>query len=95
MTLIRHKETGQLLLEVPGDTLAGADLVRVVLLCADLHGADLRGAKLRGADLCQADLRGTVLDEADPTRFSDSRMEITPAERQPCFFNCATDASAS
>src|SRR5882724_4445556 len=65
MIVIRHKETGEPLLEVAADTLAGADLEGAMLLCADLKGADLRGAHLRVADLCQADLRGATLDKAD------------------------------
>jgi pentapeptide repeat protein len=65
MIVIRHKETGEPLLEVAADTLAGADLEGAMLLCADLKGADLRGAHLRVVDLCQADLRGATLDEAD------------------------------
>ena len=55
--VIRHKETGETLLEVQADTLAGADLEGAMLLGADLRGADLRGAFLRMVDLCQADLR--------------------------------------
>ena len=62
---VRHRETGESLLEWPGDTLAGAELPNAVLLYADLHGANLAGADLRGADLCQADLRGAVLDGAN------------------------------
>src|SRR5215216_3924733 len=62
MIIIRHKVTGEPLLEVQGDTLAGAALGRAVLLYADLRQADLRGAFLRGADLCQADLRDAKLD---------------------------------
>src|SRR5919108_3544657 len=65
MIVIRHRMSGEPLLEVAGDTLAGADLEGAMLLCADLKGADLRGAHLRVADLCQADLRGAVLDGAD------------------------------
>jgi len=63
MIVIRHKETGEPLLEVAADTLAGADLEGAMLLCAE--GADLRGAHLRVVDLCQADLREATLDGAD------------------------------
>ena len=65
MIVIRHKDTGEPLLEVAAETLAGADLEGAMLLCADLKGADLRGAHLRVVDLCQADLRGATLDGAD------------------------------
>ena len=65
MIVIRHRETGATLLEVPADTLAGANLEGAMLLSANLRGADLRGAHLRVADLCQADLREATLDGAD------------------------------
>ena len=65
MIVIRHKDTGEPLLEVAAETLAGADLEGAMLLCADLKGADLRGAHLRVVDLSQADLRSATLDEAD------------------------------
>ena len=57
MIVIRHRDTGAPLFEVPGDSLAGADLERAMLLSADLKGADLRGARLRVVDHCRADLR--------------------------------------
>jgi len=44
---IRHKQTGDVLLEYPGDTLAGGSLIHAVLLGADLRNADLGGASLR------------------------------------------------
>ena len=65
MIRVRHKETGEALLDWPGDTLAGAELPNAVLLYADLQGVNLAGANLRGADLCQADLRDAVLDGAN------------------------------
>lgn len=61
MILIRHKVTGEPLLEVQGDSLAGATLGRAVLLYADLQQADLRGAYLGGADLSHAHLSKTVI----------------------------------
>ena len=67
MITIRHRETGESLLEWPGDTLAGAELPNAVLLYADLRGADLSGANLRALDLCQADLRNAVVDGANLT----------------------------
>jgi Pentapeptide repeats (8 copies) len=69
MVEIHHRDTGEVLLRLEGDSLAGAELPRVHLRRADLRGADLRAARLvladltdadlRGADLCGADLRGT------------------------------------
>jgi hypothetical protein len=57
---IKHKD-GTVLVEVPGDTLRGADLGGAYLRGAYLRGADLRGAYLRGADLRGADLGGAYL----------------------------------
>lgn len=62
---LRQKLSGEPLVEVPGETLAGARLEHAVLLGVDLRGADLRGTHFRGADLCQADLRGADLSGAN------------------------------
>jgi hypothetical protein len=51
---------GEVLREVPGNSLKKADLWG-----ANLRGADLRWADLRGADLRVADLRGANLREAN------------------------------
>jgi len=56
---IKHTN-GTVLLEVPGDTLSGADLSG-----ADLRYACLSGADLRGADLHYATLSGAKLSGAD------------------------------
>jgi len=58
---IRHRETGQTLLAVEGDTLAGANLWEARLSGADLRNQDLRGAVLWRANLTNADLRGADL----------------------------------
>ena len=47
---------GEILKEIPGDTLRGANLGG-----ADLRGADLGGANLRSANLWGADLGGATL----------------------------------
>jgi uncharacterized protein YjbI with pentapeptide repeats len=61
---VRHRESGVLLLDAPGHTLAGTDLARTVLLYGDLREIDFRGADLTGADLCETDMSGARLDEA-------------------------------
>jgi uncharacterized protein YjbI with pentapeptide repeats len=65
MILILDKETGQVLLEVPTDTLTGAHLENQNLRKAALAGADLTGASLQGADLRGADLQGANLEAAN------------------------------
>ena len=67
-------KTGEVLREVAGDTLrganlsgadlSGADLIGAYLSGADLRGANLRGANLSGADLSSADLSGAYLSGA-------------------------------
>lgn len=64
MIIIIHRETGEPLLQVAAETLAGADLRNARLSAADLRGADLSGANLSHASLSQADLRGADLSEA-------------------------------
>jgi len=61
--------SGEVIRDVPGDTLRGAvlrgaDLTRAVLRGADLTRADLRRADLRRADLTGADLTRAVLRDA-------------------------------
>ena len=63
---IKHKLTGETLIDLYGDDLCGADLSGADLsgvdLCeASLYGADLSGAQLSGADLSGANLRGADL----------------------------------
>jgi len=77
---IKHKITGETLINIYRDTLRGADLretdLRGANLCgANLYGANLRetdlsetdlyGADLRGANLCGTNLRGADLRETD------------------------------
>src|SRR5688572_10000507 len=64
MIEIRHKETGQALYEVTGDTLAGARLRGLKLRGADLRGRDLGAADLGRSDLSGADLEGASLARA-------------------------------
>jgi Family of unknown function (DUF5758)/Pentapeptide repeats (8 copies) len=52
---------GEVLREVPGNTLKKADLWGANLRGADLRWADLIGADLSGVDLREADLSGAVL----------------------------------
>ncbi|MBI3912540.1 MAG: toll/interleukin-1 receptor domain-containing protein [Armatimonadetes bacterium] len=70
MIEIRHKDTGEALHRVAGETLAGADLaeanlIRANLAEANLHGADLAEAHLAGANLTKANLHGADLKWAD------------------------------
>jgi hypothetical protein len=62
---IRHKESGEVLHRVGGDSLAGADLAGAELDGADLAGANLSGAELQGAHLEGSDLAGAILRGAD------------------------------
>lgn len=64
MIEIKHKDTGELLLLVEADTLAGQFLEGAKLAGADLAHQDLRKADLQRADLRAADLRGCDLTEA-------------------------------
>ena len=61
MIQIKNRFTGEIIREIEGDTLRGADLGNSNLVGADLRGADLRGAKLYEADLYGADLHGANL----------------------------------
>lgn len=65
MIRIKHKTTGEVLLEVDSDTLRYADLRDANLQGADLRGADLEGANLRGTDLRNVDLEFANLQGAD------------------------------
>jgi len=62
---IKHKQTGEVLRKITGESLAGVDLQEALLRYADLRGADLTGARLRMVDLCSADLSGALLCGAD------------------------------
>jgi hypothetical protein len=57
---IRHRTSGEVLLDTGAATLEGAHL-----LAADLREADLHGESLAGADLSDANLAGAALDGAD------------------------------
>lgn len=57
MIEIKHKDTGEVLHTVQGDTLLGVNLSGADLRCADLIGADLSNAYLYGAYLYNADLQ--------------------------------------
>lgn len=72
---------GQLLVEVPGDTLKNAMLANSYLRDADLSYTDLRNADLRDANLTGACLTGSKLDEA---KFSNA--DLTGAECRKASF---------
>jgi hypothetical protein len=65
MVEIRHKDTGDVLLRLEGDTLERASLNGADLIGADLSGLVLRGASLRGANLSHARLEEATLADAD------------------------------
>jgi hypothetical protein len=71
MIIIRHRNTGRVLVEWNVESLRGMDLRGVDLRSADLSGLDLRGVDLRGTDLGDADLRGADLTKA---RFWETRL---------------------
>jgi hypothetical protein len=62
---IRDALNGEVLLTVPGSTLAGAELSGLNLGWANLRAADLRSASLRGASLPGVDLEDADLEGAD------------------------------
>jgi Pentapeptide repeats (8 copies) len=62
---IRHKNTGEVLLRVEGDTLEGAYLAGANLDGAGLAGQNLREAELQGASLIRSELAGARLYGAD------------------------------
>lgn len=80
MIEIRHRESGDLLLQIqaetlvgkhlgacslPGADLAGANLAEVMLANSDLRDADLQDATLSGARLTSATLTGATLERAN------------------------------
>jgi len=65
MIQIKHKVTGEVMLEVEGDTLQGANLRGANLTGANLYRANLCDAKLYRAGLCDANLGNTSLYRAN------------------------------
>ncbi len=59
--IIRHKITGEILLEVGKANLIGANLEEAYLVGANLEGANLKWANLEGANLEGANLEGAKL----------------------------------
>jgi hypothetical protein len=66
---------GKVLLEVPGDSLRGADLSR-----ADLTWANLTGADLTWANLTRSDLSGAGLSGANLTRSALTGADLSWAD---------------
>ena len=58
---IKHKVTGEVLLNIEGDALQGSNLEGVDLRFTDLKGVDLEGVNLRDAHLEFANLEGANL----------------------------------
>jgi serine/threonine-protein kinase len=92
--VIRHVQSGEVLLEVPASTLAGADLTAAQLAGADLQGMDLakvslayanlRDADLRRANLAGARLAGCVLNDANLEEAVLARADLTEASLANC-----------
>jgi hypothetical protein len=82
---ILHKRTDQIIREVEGDTLAGANLVGANLKGAYLVGADLVGADLKGADLAEANLKGAYLKGAKYDSETQFPTSFDPEERGMVF----------
>ena len=57
---IKHKDTGDVLLDIDGDSLRGADLREYDLVGADMSDLDLCGALFQGTDLTDAELMGLI-----------------------------------
>ncbi len=96
---IRHAQTREVMLSVPGATLIGAeltearlagaalarvDLTSASLANADLHGADLQSAILVESRLTNCNLQGANLAGADLTR-----AELSNANLSSCHFKNA------
>ena len=84
---IYSRHDGRVLLEVPGDTLRGANFRGANLRGADLQGADLAGANLRGAYLTDANLTDAYLAGADLARanltdanFEGEKLTLAPLQ---------------
>ena len=75
MKIYSRYNSKKVLLEIPGDTLVGANLAG-----ADLSGADLSWAKLYGADLSEADLSGANLSGANLSRANLSGADLSEAD---------------
>ena len=60
MVQIKHKKTGEVLLEIPGDMLAGQKLAGAHLPEADFSRCDISRVDFRNADLRNANFRGAV-----------------------------------
>ncbi len=92
--VIRHAQTGAVLLEVAADTLAGADLTAAQLAGANLQGLDLSKASLAYANLRDADLRranlagarlaGCVLNDANLEQAVLTRADLVEASLTNC-----------
>lgn len=87
MIAIKHKETGEVLLDVDAESLAGhsfvgaklsgADFASMHLQSADFHNADLRGADFSGANLEEANMQSAVISGANFDNADLSRADLT------------------
>jgi len=92
--VILHAQTGEVLCEVKGDTLAGVDLTAAQLAGANLQAfdlskttlahANLRDADLRRANLSGARLSGCILNGANLEEAVLSRADLTEASLTNC-----------
>ena len=79
MIEIRHKDSGDLIRRVDGDSLAGIDFREDSLIGADLSGQDLSDALMQGADLSECDLSGANLLNAQLQDATLSRANLAGA----------------
>ena len=64
---IKHKDTGDVLVAIDADSLAGADLSEM-----DLRGADMSGLDMKGANFLHSDLSGADLSKANLEQILDN-----------------------
>ncbi len=87
---IRHRHTGEVLLELEEDQLkeaplrgarlAGADLQGLQLPLAKLSNADLQGARLEKANLTRAEMLNTWLTQADAAQVQLAGADLSGAQ---------------
>ncbi len=88
--LIYDRRTGEKILEIPGDTLAGRDLREHDLKYADLDGLDLSLCNFSGIDLEGAQFSNCNLSDAIFTGCNLSEAIFTRANAPRSLFNRTT-----
>jgi uncharacterized protein YjbI with pentapeptide repeats len=80
MIEIKHRETGEVIETLDGNTLVGADLRDRCLDGADFRGADLSGANLESSDLNQADFSGATMHNTRIFRVAMNDADLSTAD---------------